>query len=357
MEMKMTDDKSKLLRSLTIDRSASKVERPKSRWLPISATIVACVVAFAAFGAYEFRRQDPPKETAPQIAQQSAAQPQTPQPPAPNSKAAGNLAASGYVVARRKATVAAEITGKVVEVFIDEGMTVTDGQVVARLDSVLAERDYELARSRVETADAAVAAITADLEDATRIMSRVQTLSQKNFATEADLTKAQARVGVLSAQLRQAQSQFETARIDAKRSASMLDKHQIRAPFAGVVIDRSAQPGEMISPMSVGGYTRTGICTIVDMDSIEIEVDVNEAFIGRVAPGGAVNAMLDAYPDWTIPASVIAIVPTANREKATVKVRIRFEKKDPRILPDMAVKVNFLGDAKTKGATETTAAN
>jgi RND family efflux transporter MFP subunit len=236
-------------------------------------------------------------------------------------------------------------------------MTVTEGQVVARLDSVLAERDYELARSRVETADAAVAAITADLEDASRIMSRVQTLSQKNFATEADLTKAQARVGVLSAQLRQAQSQFETARIDAKRSASMLDKHQIRAPFAGVVVDRSAQPGEMISPMSVGGYTRTGICTIVDMDSIEIEVDVNEAFIGRVVAGGAVNAMLDAYPDWTIPASVIAIVPTANREKATVKVRIRFEKKDPRILPDMAVKVNFLGDAKAKGTAETTAAN
>ena len=352
----MTEDKSKLLRSLSIDRSANKAERSSSRWLPISAAIVACVIAFAAFAAFEFRRQDPPKETVSQTAQQPAAQPQ-PQQPATNSKAAGNLAASGYVVARRKATVAAEITGKVVEVFIDEGMTVTEGQVVARLDSVLAERDYELARSRVETADAAIAAITADLEDATRIMSRVQTLSQKNFATEADLTKAQARVGVLSAQLRQAQSQFETAKIDAKRSASMLDKHQIRAPFAGVVIDRSAQPGEMISPMSVGGYTRTGICTIVDMDSIEIEVDVNEAFIGRVVPGGAVNAMLDAYPDWTIPASVIAIVPTANREKATVKVRIRFEKKDPRILPDMAVKVNFLADAKAKSAAETTAAN
>jgi RND family efflux transporter MFP subunit len=350
----MTEDKSKLLRSLTIDRSASKAERSGSRWLPISAAIVACVVAFGAFAAYEFRRQDPPKETAPQIAQQPAAQPQQ---AAPSNKAAGNLAASGYVVARRKATVAAEITGKVVEVFIDEGMTVTEGQIVARLDSVLAERDYELARSRAETADAAVAAITADLEDATRIMSRVQTLSQKNFATEADLTKAQARVGVLSAQLRQTQSQLETARIDAKRSASVLDKHQIRAPFAGVVVDRSAQPGEMISPMSVGGYTRTGICTIVDMDSIEIEVDVNEAFIGRVVAGGAVNAMLDAYPDWTIPASVIAIVPTANREKATVKVRIRFEKKDPRILPDMAVKVNFLGDAKAKSATEITAAN
>jgi len=356
----MTEDKSKLLKSLTIDRSASKAERPNRRWLPISAATVACVVAFAAFGAYEFRRQDAPKETGSQTAQQPAAQPQTAQQlqqPATNTKAAGSLAASGYVVARRKATVAAEITGKVVEVFIDEGMTVTEGQVVARLDSVLAERDYELARSRAETADAAIAAITADLEDATRIMTRVQTLSQKNFATEADLTKAQARVGVLNAQLRQAQSQFETAKIDARRSAAMLDKHQIRAPFSGVVIDRSAQPGEMISPMSVGGYTRTGICTIVDMDSIEIEVDVNEAFIGRVVPGGAVNAMLDAYPDWTIPASVIAIVPTANREKATVKVRIRFDKKDPRILPDMAVKVNFLADAKAKGATEATAAN
>ena len=352
----MTEDKSKLLRSLTIDRSADKAERSGRSWLPISAVIVACVVGFAAFAAFEFRKADVPKETA----QQPAEQPQASQPPqqtATSSKPAGTLAASGYVVARRKATVAAEITGKVVEVFIDEGMTVTEGQVVARLDSVLAEKDFELARSRAESADAAIAAITADLEDATRIMSRIQTLSQKNFATEADLTKAQARVGVLSAQLRQAKSQFLTASIDAKRSASMLDKHQIKAPFAGVVIDRSAQPGEMISPMSVGGYTRTGICTIVDMDSIEIEVDVNEAFIGRVVAGGAVNAMLDAYPDWTIPASVIAIVPTATREKATVKVRIRFEKKDPRILPDMAVKVNFLGDAKAKGTAETTAAN
>ncbi|ANV99824.1 efflux RND transporter periplasmic adaptor subunit [Bradyrhizobium icense] len=354
----MREDKSKLLRSLTIDRSTDKVERPKRRWLPISAAVAACVVvAFAAFAAFELRRQDPPKETLSQAAPQPASQPQGPQQAATNGKAAGSLAASGYVVARRKATVAAEITGKVVEVFTDEGRTVTEGQVVARLDSVLAERDYELARSRVETADAAVAAITADLEDATRIMSRVQTLSQKNFATEADLTKAQARVGVLSAQLRQAQSQLETAKIDAKRSASLLDKHQIRAPFAGVVIDRSAQPGEMISPMSVGGFTRTGICTIVDMDSIEIEVDVNEAFIGRVTPGGAVNAVLDAYPDWTIPASVIAIVPTANREKATVKVRIRFDKRDPRILPDMAVKVNFLREAKANGAADASAAN
>jgi multidrug resistance efflux pump len=165
---------------------------------------------------------------------------------------------------------------------------------------------------------------------------------------------------VLRAQLRQAEAQLAAARLEAQRFGAVLDKHLIRAPFAGVVVERSAQPGEMISPLSAGGgFTRTGICTIVDMDSIEIEVDVNEAFIGRVAAGGAVNAVLDAYPDWTIPASVIAIVPTANREKATVKVRIRFEQKDPRILPDMAVKVNFLRDTKAGGAaaTQTTAAN
>jgi RND family efflux transporter MFP subunit len=356
----MSDEKAKLLRSLTIDRSASAPERPASRrWLPIAlAAVVGCaVVAFAAFAVFDLRAQDPPKQAVAQPSPQ--AQAPAPQPQAVVNSEAGNLAASGYVVARRKATVAAEITGKVIGVYIDEGMTVTEGQVVARLDSVLAEKDFELAQSRVESADAAISAITADLQDAARILTRVEALQQKNVATEADFTKAQARVGVLSAQLRQARSQLETVKIDAARSKSVLDKHQIRSPFAGVIVDRSAQPGEMISPMSVGGFTRTGICTVVDMDSIEIEVDVNEAFIGRVSAGGAVNAVLDAYPGWTIPASVIAIVPTANREKATVRVRIRFEKKDPRILPDMAVKVTFLrnptsGDAS---ASETTAAN
>lgn len=343
----MTDEKTKLLRSLAIDRSereAAPSSGRSSRWL--LPAIAGVVVAGAIVAAVLFV----PELVAPRAVESDAAKSpvaSAPPPPAQTTarKDAGMLAASGYVVARRKATVAAEITGKVVEVLIEEGMTVTEGQVVARLDSVLAESDLALARSRVEAADAAVAAIAAELQDATRILSRVQTLAQKNFATDADHTKAQARVGVLTAQLRQSQSARDTARLDAERTASVLEKYKIRAPFSGVVIDRSAQPGEMISPMSVGGFTRTGICTIVDMDSIEIEVDVNEAFIGRVVTGGQVNAVLDAYPDWSIPASVIAIVPTANREKATVKVRIRFEEKDPRILPDMAVKATFKREA------------
>ena len=343
----MTEEKAKLLRSLAIDRSAGEPAPPTGnrsrRLLPaIAGAVVVAAMVAAFFVVPELRA---PRSAEPDVAKSPpAAAPQPPQQ-ATAKKDAGALAASGYVVARRKATVAAEITGKVLEVLIEEGMTVTEGQVVARLDSVLAESDLALAQSRVEAADAAIGAISADLQDATRIMSRVHTLAQKNFATDADLTKAQARVGVLTAQLRQAQSVRDTARLDAERSASVLDKYKIRAPFGGVVIDRSAQPGEMISPMSVGGFTRTGICTIVDMDSIEVEVDVNEAFIGRVVAGGPVTAVLDAYPDWSIPASVIAIVPTANREKATVKVRIRFEQKDPRILPDMAVKVTFMREA------------
>jgi RND family efflux transporter MFP subunit len=249
------------------------------------------------------------------------------------------------VVARRKATVAAEVTGKVVDLLVDEGTVVEAGQVLARLDSVLVEKDLALAQSRAEAAEAASAAVAADLRDAERIFNRTQTLSHKSFASEADLTKAEARTAVLRAQLRQAEAQVATARLDAQRTAAVLEKHQIRAPFAGVVVERSAQPGEMISPMSAGGFTRTGICTIVDMDSIEIEVDVNEAFIGRVHAGTVVDAVLDAYPDWTVPGAVIAIVPTANRDKATVKVRIGLRQKDAKILPDMAVKVTFRDEA------------
>src|SRR5262249_11234911 len=231
---------------------------------------------------------------------------------------------------------------------VDEGVVVQSGQVVPQLDSALAETDLTLAQSRAASAEAAATAIAADLRDTERIFARVQSLSQKNIASEADLTKAEARVGVLRAQLGQAHANLQTARLDAQRAATVLDKHKIRAPFGGVVVERSAQPGEMISPMSAGGgFTRTGICTIVDMDSIEIEVDVNEAFIGRVRPGGAIEAVLDAYPDWTMPATVIAVVPTANREKATVKVRIALKKKDPRVLPDMAVKVRFIDDGKS----------
>jgi RND family efflux transporter MFP subunit len=348
----MGEDRTKLLHSLSIERDGSKpAARGRARLPKLIAVLAVCSVAGA--GAAWI---------APQLAAGRTEQADPPPAPAASSPGAaagaqsaaeaqgGGLSASGYVVARRKATVAAEITGKVVETMAEEGMVVEAGQVLARLDNVLATTDLALSESKVAAAAAAANAIAADLRDAERIFLRLQALSQKNFATEADLTKAEARVGVLRAQLAQAQAQLDTSRLDAQHNAAVLEKHNIRAPFGGVVVDRSAQPGEMISPLSAGGsFTRTGICTIVDMDSIEVEVDVNEAYIGRVKPGAPVDAVLDAYPDWTIPAAVIAIVPTANREKATVRVRIGFKQKDPRILPDMAVKVKFLDEGTAPG--------
>jgi RND family efflux transporter MFP subunit len=337
--MDIPQDKTNLLRSLAIDRGAKASLSPLPRRWGLPVILGGALILL---GAAAFAPQLHPDGSVGHASQ--AATPQTSPPPAPGRLAqrpAGILSASGYVVARRKATVAAEISGKIVAVLVEEGMVVDEGQVVAKLDSVLAEKDLELAKSRADSAEAAIAIISADIEDANRILARVRALWQRNVASEADLTKAEARAGVLSAQLRQSKAQFETARLDAQRAAAVLEKHQIRAPFNGVVVDKSAQPGEMISPLAVGGFTRTGICTLVDMDSIEVEVDVNEAFISRVQAGMPVAAVLDAYPDWTIAAAVIAVVPTANREKATVKVRIGLKVKDPRILPDMAVKVTF----------------
>jgi len=355
------NERAKLLHSLTIERADTKVSPPRRRlWPVVAATsfgVVAVMLALAWFFAPELASLRP-------VEQAAAVAPASSPPPAATAAAgeaahSGGLVASGYVVARRKSTVAAEITGKVVEVLVDEGNVVQQGDLLARLDSTLTESDLSLAKQRAVASQAAANAIAADLSDAERILARTQTLAQKNFATDADLTKADARVAVLRAQLAQAKALVETARLDAMRSSKVLEQHHIRAPFAGVVVERSAQPGEMISPISAGGgFTRTGICTIVDMDSIEVEVDVNEAFIGRVHAGGAVTAVLDAYPDWTIPASVIAIVPTANREKATVKVRIGFKQKDPRILPDMGIKVTFLDEPDSApSAVETSSAH
>ncbi|RMB13029.1 efflux RND transporter periplasmic adaptor subunit [Eilatimonas milleporae] len=253
------------------------------------------------------------------------------------------LNASGYITARRIATVSAEITGLIKSVLIEEGMGVSQGQVLARLDDAIARADYNLANARVVQARTEVDRIVANLSEAERDLARATELRKNDFATEARVTQAQADLAALKAQLANAEASVDVARYEADRLKERLDDHTIRAPFDGVVTVKAAQPGEIVSPVSAGGgFTRTGICTIVDMTSLEIEVDVNEAFIGRVFEGQTVLANLDAYPSWDVPAEVIAIIPTANRDKATVRVRIAIGVRDDRILPDMGVKVAFL---------------
>lgn len=256
------------------------------------------------------------------------------------------LNASGYVVARRQATVSSKITGKVVEVLIEEGMKVEGGQVLARLDDTNVKASLHLAEAELAVARAVLGETRARIEEAEKEWQRIGTLSTNQVASLSDRDRAEAEVKSLKARLELQQVQVTVAEKQVAVWNQQSEDTVIRAPFTGIAVSKNAQPGEMISPVSAGGgFTRTGIGTVVDMGSLEIEVDVNESFINRVRPKQTVEASLDAYPDWTIPCKVIAIIPTADRQKATVKVRVGFDALDPRILPDMGVKVAFLSAA------------
>ncbi len=256
------------------------------------------------------------------------------------------LNASGYVTARRQATVSSKVTGKVVEVSIEEGMKVEAGTVLARLDSSNVEKSLRLAEAQLEAARKSLDETKANLDRAEREWRRMAQLAENKISSRSDLDRAEADAKALQARLVRQQADVSVAEQEVAVWRQQLDDTIIRAPFAGIVTTKNAQPGEMISPISAGGgFTRTGIGTLVDMSSLEIEVDVNESYINRVEAGQRVEATLDSYPDWPIPCKVIAIIPTADRQKATVKVRVGFEKLDPRILPDMGVKVAFRGAA------------
>ncbi len=253
------------------------------------------------------------------------------------------LNASGYVTARRRATVSSKVTGKVIEVNVEEGMAVREGQVLARLDDSTVRAALNLARAQLDAARRAVPESEVRLDEARLNLARRERLFKEELATAADMDQARAEVNSIAARIESLREQIVVAERQVALQETAIDDMVIRAPFSGVAISKDAQPGEMVSPVSAGGgFTRTGICTIVDMRSLEVEVDVNESYINRVTAGQAVTAILDAYPDFEIPARVIAVVPTADRQKATVLVRIGFNDLDPRILPDMGVKVTFL---------------
>ena len=314
------------LDDLRIERS----RKPDSPWRVLPVTIVIVVLALAA-GATWWLTRPAAIEVRSAMAREVTA-------------ASGDrtvLNASGYVTARRDATVSSKITGKVTEILIEEGMSVKEGQVLARLDDTNVKASLLLARAQAESAKAALEETRVRLREAEQELQRQTDLSKAKVATPADFDHASAAALAYKARLEQQQADTAVAERTVAIWQQQLEDTIIRAPFAGIVTSKNAQPGEMISPMSSGGFTRTGICTIVDMESLEIEIDVNESYINRVEPGQPVEGTLDAYPDWKIPCKVIAIIPTADRQKSTVRVRVGFEKLDPRILPEMGVKVAF----------------
>jgi RND family efflux transporter MFP subunit len=246
-------------------------------------------------------------------------------------------------VARRQATVSAEVTGRVTEVRVEEGQAVKSGEILGVLDATLPRADFLTAQARLASNEAQIAGLQSNIADARRIAGRAKELAERGLGTRAAADTSATNVSALEAQIRQAQAQANTQRAEIERIKSVIDRYTIRAPFDGVVTTKAAQVGEIISPASAGGgFTRTGLCTLVDMASLEIEVDVNESFIARVKDGMPVEAVLDAYPDDVFPARVIATIPTASRDRATVRVRVGFDSIDPRILPEMAIKVTFV---------------
>ncbi len=325
----MTENLREKLDSLKIDRAAAPEPARSGRLWALLALAVAAL-ALLAFLALKPRAV--PVRTAAVTEGKGGAGP------------AAVLNASGYVTARRQSTVSSKVTGKVAEVLVEEGMRVEAGQVLARLDDSQARLALALAEAGRDAAERALAETEALLAEARLRRRRTDELVRAGVASTADFDAVAAESDALAARLARQTSEVEVARREVALARQNLEDTVIRAPFAGVAISKNAQPGEMISPMSAGGFTRTGISTIVDMGSLEIEVDVNEAYIQRVEAGQRVAATLDAYPDWQIPGRVITTIPAAERDKATVKVRIGFDELDARILPDMGVKVAFLDE-------------
>jgi RND family efflux transporter MFP subunit len=328
-----------LLKELRIDRKAPPP--PPSRrglWITLAIVVVLLLAAGAAWALFG-RDQGIEVRTAPVVAIGSG------------GASTSVLDATGYVVARRMATVSAKITGKVREVLIEEGQRVEAGQVMATLDPVDADAQRTLSASQLGAARSEVGNVRAQLAQAEAEATRLAPLVRQQLVSKSQYDQAIATRDSLRAQLLTAQRNIQVSSDALAIADNGVDNTVVRAPFSGVVIAKAAQPGEIISPLSAGGgFTRTGIGTIVDMDSLEVEVDVGEAFIGRVQPKMPIEATLNAYPDWKIPGEVIAIIPTADRGKATVKVRVALKQKDARIVPDMGVRVSFLETAKPETA-------
>lgn len=327
-------DKKALLGELKIDRSDDVSARPAlTNWI-----VSIVVLSGLGFGAWSFLYQQPVQalEVRTVLVQSASTA----------DDGSSVLDATGYVIARRMATVSSKATGKVVEVLVEEGMVVVEGQLLAILDDSIDRAQLALAESQVEAANASIAELEVQIRQAQLDLERTIDLAASNLASQADLDSNQLSLEALNARLVKYRYDVVVAQRSTAIRSQILDDMRIRAPFGGIVIAKAAQPGEMISPIAAGGgFTNTGICTIVDMDSLEIEVDVNEAYINRVYPGQPVIVTLNAYPDYNMRAEVIAIIPAANRNQATVRVRVGFLERDERVLPEMGVKVSFLEDS------------
>ena len=333
-------DNGDLLRQLKIGQGQREVVNTAPlRWPWIAGAVALVLLALGIGGWWMLAHRPLAVQTATAVA------------PGSGAGAGAVLQATGYVTARRRATVSTQITGTLTQVLFEEGDRVAAGQVLARLDDSQLRAALQAAKANVESAQAQVTLSQVQLEQARADARRSDELVASGMTTHQLAEQARSNVNTLAATLVSRQRLVDAARAQLSEAQVNADYTIVRAPFAGVVIDKTAQVGEIVSPLSAGGgFTRTGVGTIVDMDSLEVEVDVNEASIAQIRAGMPCEAVLDAYPDWHIPAHVIAVIPDADRGKATVRVRVALEQKDARLVPDIGVRVSFLKQAAPAGA-------
>lgn len=335
-------DKRALLKELKLDRSAA----PSDRGKPLKWFIALAIAGGALFVGLFVDFSATPVSVSTALAQAAST----------SAQGGSVLDATGYVVARRQTTVSAKTTGKVVSVLIEEGDRVQRDQLLAVLDDTIPRAQFELASSQLDASRAGLEELRVMLKQGQLDLDRTQELADRKLVSQADLDRDSLDVEALQARIERANAEVVVAQRGLAVQKQLLDDMEIRAPFDGIVVAKAAQPGEMISPISAGGgFTRTGICTIVDMDSLEVEVDVNESYINRVYPEQPVQVTLNAYPDDRYPAQVIAIIPTADRSKATVRVRVALLDRDERVLPDMGVRVAFLEESTSAPAEQSDA--
>ena len=303
------------LASLRIDRDPPP-PRGGSRVLPVALVVVALVVA--GFFALRFSRAGSAITVSVGTAEATGG----------GSATGAGISANGYVVARTKASVSSKVLGRLAWVGVTEGSQVKENEIIARLESA----DYEAA---LLAANANVAELDAQHVQAERDLKRAQSLRAKDLLSDADLESAQTKLAVSIAQA-------NAGRAQAKLAEATLENTRVRAPFSGTVLRKDAEVGEIVAPSSAGGgLTRTAIVTMADLSTLEVEVDVNEAYIAQVTNGQPARITLDAYPDTSFAGRVRQVVPTADRQKATVLVKVSILDRDPRILPEMGAKVVF----------------
>ena len=329
----MSEDRTADLQNLSIDRS----DRPRSKWRILLWMVLIAAIGGASYIGYFVYFVDDTLQVNSALAVSAAR----------DSETESVLDATGYVVARRQASVSSKVAGKVTSVLIEEGMEVEEGQLLATLDDSINQAQLALARSELEATRSQLEELNLRYKQATRDSERNERLAEQGLISSNEFEQARLDMDTMRSAIEVATENVEVRERTVELQEKYLTDMEIRAPFAGIVVSKTAQPGEMIAPVAGGGgFTRTGICTIVDMDSLEVQIDVNESYINRVQSGQQVTVQLTAYPDVRMPAEVIAIIPTADRARSTVKVRVGFRQRDERVLPDMAVKVAFLEEGE-----------